>query len=525
MRTFPSTRAHARILVPLVPLVFAAVAQARDDVSDAARVSQVLARARRAIGWEHLAPAGSAVRVRGAARFLGTDAEQTILFDGQGRFWQSFEGDLVQQSGLDGDTAWVVDWTGTSRVLELGERANAEVSAWLLSGAWAAPEGALAFSPAADSAEGELALDFVHADGVLTGRLQLDAQTGLLRAARFGSGEGASWTFSDYREHDGLRFPQRVVIEQRETVQSLDTRSVELLADVPAERFATRLAPPGDTRFDPDVAPTLEVRRVSTGHLLVHPSVDGEDLGWFILDSGAGVNCIALHVADRLPEGPFGEILARGVGGTVPAHFWRAGKLQLGPLTVASPIFMELDLAFLEQHFGVPVGGILGFELFARCALELDMRAGTVALYDPATYALPEAGRWEQAVLYGRHPGVRATVEGRAGLFKIDTGAADDTLTMHYHAVLELGLLEGRETRASAAGGVGGHVPTRDGELASFELGGRRFAPLAAAFAVEDKGAFSDAYVWGNIGGELLEPFLLVFDYPGRRLGFVPRAE
>jgi hypothetical protein len=257
----------------------------------------------------------------------------------------------------------------------------------------------------------------------------------------------------------------------------------------------------------------------------VHPSVDGQDLGWFIFDSGAGINCISSAVADELPEGPFGEVQARGVGGDVAAHFHRAETMELGPLTVNDPLFMSLDLAFLEPHFGVPVGGIIGFELLARSSVEFDLAQGTIALHDPATYRLPKGGQWEEVLLYGRHPCVRASFEDKEGVFKIDTGAAGDTVTMHYQAVQDLDLTEGRETIQAGAGGVGGNVVMRVGTLEGFVLGGHLFEPISAGFAMEDKGAFADDYVWGNIGGQLLEPFCLVFDYPHKRVGFVPREK
>lgn len=489
-------------------------------------VEAILARARAALGWERVASSQGAVEVHGAARFLGTDAEQTLLFDGRGRFVNVLEGPLAQWSGFDGETFWSVDWTRTPRVLELGDRTNAEVMALFLTGGWAAAGGPLEFELAPEPPEGELALEFDHADGVMTGVVHLDAQTCLPRKLSFGPKDGHSlWTFTDYRSHDGFSFPQRMELAQEGLAQSLETSSVELLAKVADERFAPRLAPPGDTRFDPEVQAALEVKKVPSGHLLVHPTIDDKDLGWFIFDSGAGINCIDKKAASQLGGEPFGEIRARGIGGTIPAHFRSAREMRLGPMTVEGPIFMELDLAFLEQHFGVPVGGIVGYELFARCTVELDITGAAIALNDPADYALPEQSQWEDALLYGRHPCVRASVEEREGVFKIDTGAAGDTVTMHYQAVIDLGLLEGRETRAGAAGGVGGQVSVRSAELASFDLGGRRFAPVQASFALEDKGAFSDAYVWGNIGGELIEPFVLVFDYPHRRIGFVPRGE
>jgi hypothetical protein len=160
--------------------------------------------------------------------------------------------------------------------------------------------------------------------------------------------------------------------------------------------------------------------------------------------------------------------------------------------------------------------------LLGRCVAELDVVGAAISLHDPATYALPADGRWEEALIYGRTPSVRATFEGVDGVFKIDTGAAD-TVTFHYQTVHDLELTEGRTTTSGRAGGVGGVVPTREGVLTAFRLGGHAFDAVPASFVLEDRGAFSDDYVAGNIGGKLLEPFRLVFDYQGRRLGFVPR--
>lgn len=276
-------------------------------------------------------------------------------------------------------------------------------------------------------------------------------------------------------------------------------------------------------RFDPEVPAALEVRRSPTGHLLVRGLVDGQDLGWFIFDTGAGTNCISTHVAKDRLEGPLGSIAARGIGGTVPAGFWRAKTLQVGPLTLEDTCLMGLDLSFLSPHFGVEVAGIIGFEFLALCTVEFDARESTIAVHDPARYSLPEGGVWEAAQLYGRHPCVQAAFDGHRGPFKIDTGAAGDTVTMHYDAVRDLALLEGRETRESRAGGVGGNVATREGRFERFELGGHVFEGLEAGFAMEPVGAFADPYVLGNIGGKLLAPFVLVLDYPHRRLGFLPR--
>lgn len=479
--------------------------------------------ARRALGWDTFAASKGALRIEGKARFLGTDAAQTILFDGQGRFLQTFEGPLRQSNGTDGHTTWVRDWTETPRTLVLGDLTSAEVNTLFLTGGWTVAEDRFHFALAADQAAGELVLAFTHSDGVLTGSIHLDAATHRARSVTFGTGASPTvWTFADYEDHDGFHFPRRIELVQAGLAQGLTTVGVTRLATIEEADFEPRLAAPTNARFDASLPEELEVKVVASGHLLVHPLVDGKDLGWFIFDTGAGINCISTAITDGL-KGPVGEIGAQGIGGTVPARFWRADELRLGPLTVDDPLFMGLDLAFLEPHFGVPVGGILGFELLARCVAEVDMVASSIALFDPATYGLPAPGRWEEALLYGRRPCVRASFEGREGVFMIDTGAAQDTVTFHYQVVRDLELTKGRETKPGQAGGVGGTVTTRVGEVASFRLGGHVFQALPASFTLEDKGAFSDDYVWGNIGGKLLEPFRMVFDYPNGRIGFIPR--
>jgi hypothetical protein len=97
------------------------------------------------------------------------------------------------------------------------------------------------------------------------------------------------------------------------------------------------------------------------------------------------------------------------------------------------------------------------------------------------------------------------------------------SVAMHEPAVRELGLLEGRETTDSKSGGVGGFVKVKRGVLAWFELGGVRTEAVRAEFALEAKGALADPYSLGNIGGVLLKPFVLVTDYGGGRIAFVPR--
>lgn len=488
-------------------------------------VESTLTRAREALGWGVLVERRAGVEVVGSTRVLGTDATERTSFDCTGRTLTSVDGAMAQQSGFDGVRRWERDWSNTARELVLGDASSAELEDLVLTGRWCVAAEQLRFELAPQTDADELTLMFRHADGVQHGAIVLDAATLRPRSARYGSdGAQTRWSFSDWRVHDGLAFPWRVESSEKGMQRTREATSVRIIETPGDAVFAAPLDAPSDTRFDASIAPQLEVKRVRSGHLLVHPTIDGRDLGWFIFDSGAGTSCISKTATAEL-EGPLGEILANGIGGHVPTHFWRAKQMRIGPVTVERPSFMELDLAFLEPHFGVPVGGILGYELFMRCVAEVDMTNGAIALHDPASYSLPTAGRWEQALIYGRQPCVRARAEDHEGVYLIDTGAANDTVTLHYQLVLDGKWLEGRDTTDGKAGGVGGFVATRVGKLASFRLGGHDFENVPASFALEDKGALANDYIAGNIGGKLLEPFQLVFDYPHRRIGFVERMQ
>ena len=80
-------------------------------------------------------------------------------------------------------------------------------------------------------------------------------------------------------------------------------------------------------------------------------------------------------------------------------------------------------------------------------------------------------------------------------------------------------LLEGRETREVQSAGAGGSFSMRAGRLSWIALGGRRFTDQEVGFRTN---AGRDGA--GVIGRALLRPFRTIFDYPHRRIAFVPAA-
>jgi len=484
--------------------------------------TDALARVRTAVGYERLRSHTRGVVAQGTARFRGLDSKYTFVFTPDGRFRAEISGPLGEVTGFDGSVGWEVDWSGMPRQLELEDIETAQFEAWINSGRWLEQDGPFAISlDAAKTDDKQVALRLALKKGQLEATVFVDRDTWLpKRALRMGVGGEEVIELGDYRPAMGFNFPHRVTRTAGGVTSVFEIRSVSPAQGEARSGFKPVKTPPADARWNASVPARIEARRVRTGHLLVHPLINGKDVGWFILDSGAGAMVIDRKVADGLGMPALGEILAVGVAGTTKARFRQGEMFALGPLTVTGTRYLELDLEFLKSAFGVPIGGICGRDLFTRAAVEIEITNETVALHDPSRYRL-EGAAWQELFFSGRLPVIRARFEDREGLFKLDTGS-DQTVSIHAPAVERLKLLSGRETRESRAGGVGGVRPSRKGKLTWFELAGHRFEAPEAEFAAPGSGAFSDVYTVGNIGAGFLKAFRIVFDYGNKRVALMP---
>jgi len=279
----------------------------------------------------------------------------------------------------------------------------------------------------------------------------------------------------------------------------------------------------GKATFDADAPAALEVKKARTGHLLVRPIANGHPAGWFIFDTGAGVCCVTSSSGAELRLERIGEIGAIGGGGQAKAPVYRARELKLGPLHCADHPLMAVDLAFLEQHLGEKVSGIIGFGVLSQCVAVVDLEQATVELHDPGRYKLSR-GTWTALDLSKRVPVITAAFEGHEGRFLLDTGDHGH-VSFDEPAVRKWNLLEGRELTDSKLGGVGGFIAAKKGKIAKLEIGGVTLADLPATFAVEAKGTHGQTERAGKIGAGVLQQFVLVVDYGQQRMALLARAD
>jgi predicted aspartyl protease len=292
-----------------------------------------------------------------------------------------------------------------------------------------------------------------------------------------------------------------------------------------AARFRPVTSEPDDARYDPSVEPRIALLKIDSGHVFVRPKIDGREVGWFALDTGSGAGFTILpRVADALDLPRFGQIAGGGAGTAVQIMSFRQGRtFELGPVTIVGSVYAELPDELnvtMKRLADIDVVGTCGYDLFRRFIVELDLARAEVILHPRDGGPQPDA--WFDLKLQRGIPSLRCRFEGREGQFQIDTGAGP-LVIFHSPAVEELKLLEDRETETASIQGAAGSVESEVGKLAWIEIAGQRLPDVPALFVTGTMGALADPHTQGTLGGILLAPKRLVFDYRRRRMAVLDR--
>ncbi|MBA3848754.1 MAG: hypothetical protein C0502_02005 [Opitutus sp.] len=267
----------------------------------------------------------------------------------------------------------------------------------------------------------------------------------------------------------------------------------------------------------------LNVRRAKTGHLLVPAQVNGQDAGWFILDTGAGMSCISRQAAEILGLPAGGQVRAQGNAGSQATRFRHVHTLGFGPVRLTDTLLVELDLDAVGKSIGEDIRGVIGYECFFAGVFEIDPLAPSVSVRSAATYTPPAGADWHALDFINRRPHIQGKVERHPPMtFLLDLGSREG-VALNSPIVRKLSLLDGRETQATEHGGVGGKQPARMGKLSSFSFAGRTLEDVPATFSQATAGLFSQADKAGAIGVQVLGRFRVVLDYEHSRLALVPR--
>ena len=332
----------------LAPIALAQVQAAR------AVAEELLERVRLAVGRPASERAEQGVFLEGMGEVVGSETSCRVELGSGGRFVRRLLGRVGLEEGFDGTTLWCIDHPGMLRHPGLEERELTLLFAWVWSGWWLDPSCPIDIVPVPSSELG--APDVVELrlhGGLRTARLLLDAEARPVRCEVPGVLEVHALELGDWGERGGRMLPG-ILTEYRGAATASVMRFERAGTTDGGARFLCQ-APESQeaASFDSEAPSSLEVRRANTGHILVHPRLDGRDVGWFVFDTGAAVSVIDPDVAERAGMQAFGHTTIGGAGSeSHEVSLREGGSLTLGPLTLPRVVFLEYELDGIGRGIG-----------------------------------------------------------------------------------------------------------------------------------------------------------------------------
>ena len=444
--------------------------------------------------------------------FLGDPVRWALRHDA-GSFAEEAAGpDLsyVSTHCAGADEVWETDHTGYTQVVQLDDHEASLLAAWARTGWWAHPDAKhdveLELGGAAGDAADDEARPAPHecevtirlrAGGLIVASMYVDTREWLPTRMRMRvCGDDESWFYEDWKNVGGSNasagaakpYPALTTLKGAAGgTQTFRTDGARANSGVgpgyyrrpgtlPGDAFGsfpanTQLAATdedgfdnaGSVRFDAKKRPEVNIEDAKSSHVLVRPLIDGVDVGPFILDTGASGLVISGAAAERLNLRKFGEVWVSGVAGKVPCNFRRGDTLELGPITIDAPVFMEMSVGGIVSGSSEPVAGIVGFDVFKSAILEVGPGGSPVRLYDPQKFIPPVTWDWKPLLMVSNVPHVAASFagapRGKPQIFMIDSGAGGADCIFHARAVREMNLeklLPGTKRASSRVRGVGG---------------------------------------------------------------------
>jgi len=255
----------------------------------------------------------------------------------------------------------------------------------------------------------------------------------------------------------------------------------------------------------------IQLRR---GHVMVPVKIGETNLS-FLLDTGYGMTMLRADHATAFGLQRRGSMTIVGIAGEAQADVFEGPSFDVGgkswkPRRVAA-------LATAEGR-SRRRDGILGSAFFRGFVVEIDPKAKTLTLHEPAQFKYSGDGEVLAMRFQGSTPIVSSDVVLTNGSavkadFEIDTGCTGG-LCIGKHFVEAHDLVPvGRETERR---GVGGGARTRSGHVPALRLGKLTIDKPSADFFLE--GSPADPPLAGHIGADVLNNFRVIFDYSRKQM-------
>lgn len=360
-----------------------------------------------------------------------------------------------------------------------------------------------------DDGERRYVLELTTAAGVVPARVTIDPATWRPDGAvvAWDAGE-RSFRFADYVELGGCLFPGRITSAYRGKAQ--EWRAVRIVPGAGA--FSMPVV--AGVGYDAGASPVLPGTHGAgnDGHLFVRPLVNGHDLGWFHIDTGAPFMLLDARLADSL-----GLPVVRAMGSR---SVRRIPEIRIGQLVLKDQPALVQDLSDFSAPDSARRAGVIGGPAFENAVVEFDYTGRRLSVFAPGAFR-EKVPAWLPMTLEGP-PVVDATCDGVPARFMLDTGKSA-TVSLLSHAAARGGLYANHTFQEVANETVEGTTLELVTHLRSFTLAGQEFT--SPEVYVKLPGTTNDEIgtTSGIIGRGFFQDRRIVFDYARGRIGFLPQ--
>lgn len=266
--------------------------------------------------------------------------------------------------------------------------------------------------------------------------------------------------------------------------------------------------------------------------IIVPVRVNGSDTVRFIIDTGVGYTILTDPRVVR-PLRISRKILLAGAGGgdALTASIAIDNTMSLGALRVQhhNIVVLDEDLLKLSEYAGMPIHGIIGYELFANFVVTLDFQAREITLVNPRKYRYRRRkGDRYPISIQGRkvYTNVLSVSTGTKTLplrVLLDTGAGQALLLDRYGSAALT--LPDKVIRVQLGRGLNGAINGDLGRIPKVSFGRHDLTDVLVAFP--DSLDFGQKLAnmperQGNVGCELLRRFRITFNYPEKYMVVKP---
>jgi len=460
-----------------------------------------------------------------------TGISESIIDLQSGAFLESEQADIVAEAdGYDGKVPWMRDISGTNTPQQGGDRVPLAVNeAYRQANLWWRPD----FGGATIVYAGRIV-----ADGHTLDRLTVTPKGGRAFEAWFDTNTHllariledneffhTRILLEDYHPDHGITVAHRITLDHgtgEGGYEHFDLRKLSIGPARPLTSYSCPTTAPTGGRIENGAATVSLPFRLLNNHVYVNVMVNGQGPFTFIVDTG-GHYLISPELVSKLGLKIVGSAPMTGAGEkTASSGFTQVHDLALGSLHMRDQIGFAASI-YDPSIEGIPVDGMVGFELIRRFAVQIDYGRYVMTLTDPARFDPKDAGTALPFVFYHHLPMVRGLIDDLPARFDIDTGSrAELDITSPFVVSHNLRSRYSKGVTAVTGWGVGGPTPSYVVRLPSLTLGSLRVDRPVVGLSLDKGGSFSDPNYEGNIGSGLLKRFVVTFDYAHQTMYLKP---